>query len=203
MSTFKVIGIAGSLRKEAFSKKLAKVAESHLPAGVSYSILDWSQVPIFNQDLEGPHLPQAVKDVRNQVAGADAIFIATPEYNYSIPGPLKNLIDWISRPYDPNNDWNPTYDFSKAQLPLSGKAVAIAGLSPFTGGAATGRAHPVVREALVYPGAYVVQSPPMVAIDGGNDAIENGKIKGRNGDSLSTLLANLVKLGKQLKTNVD
>ena len=93
----KILFIIGSLRKESFNKKLAKEVEEMLDGRATVEYLDYSDVPLMNQDIEFP-APEAVKRVREKVAKADALWIFTPEYNYSYPGHLKNLIDWLSRP---------------------------------------------------------------------------------------------------------
>ncbi|MDY4853907.1 MAG: NADPH-dependent FMN reductase, partial [Prevotella sp.] len=91
----KILFIIGSLRKESFNKKLAKEVEEMLARRATVEYLDYSDVPLMNQDIEFP-APEAVKRVREKVAEADALWIFSPEYNYSYPGHLKNLIDWLS-----------------------------------------------------------------------------------------------------------
>jgi chromate reductase len=132
------------------------------------STLDWDDVPIFNEDLETAELlPASVRRVREAVAVADAVIIASPECasssyrrqqradrlqdNYSIPGPLKNLVDWLSRPYDRDGNLTRAAD---GLVPLSGKIVAICGLHPSPSGAC----------ALVRGGrAHRIQVPPRLA----------------------------------------
>jgi chromate reductase len=96
--TFKIIGFAGSLRKDSYNKALLRAAMELLPEGVALEIFDLEGIPPYNQDLDGTP-PQKVTDFKAKIRGADALLIATPEYNYSIPGVLKNAIDWASRPY--------------------------------------------------------------------------------------------------------
>lgn len=95
----KVLFIVGSLRKGSFNHQLAQEAEKALAGKAEVSYLDYTQVPIFNQDLETPVLP-AVAAAREAVLAADAIWIFSPVYNFSIPGPVKNLLDWLSRALD-------------------------------------------------------------------------------------------------------
>lgn len=95
----KVLFIVGSLRKNSFNHQLAKEVEKVLAGRAEVSYLDWSQVPIFSQDLE-QSTPAAVTKVREEVLAADAIWIFSPVYNFSIPGSVKNLLDWLSRALD-------------------------------------------------------------------------------------------------------
>ena len=95
----KVLFIVGSLRQGSFNNQLAQEAEKALAGKADVSYLDWSQVPIFSQDLE-QSTPSAVAKVREEVQAADAIWIFSPVYNFSIPGTVKNLLDWLSRAID-------------------------------------------------------------------------------------------------------
>ena len=99
----KVLLIVGSLRKESFNLQLAKLAAEMLKDKVQVSILHYADLPFMNQDIEFP-TPESVARVRQEVLAADGIWIFSPEYNYQIPGVLKNLLDWLSRPLVPN-DW--------------------------------------------------------------------------------------------------
>ena len=93
----KVLLIVGSLRKESFNLQLAKLAEEMLKDKTQVSILYYADLPFMNQDMEFP-APESVARVRQEVLAADGIWIFSPEYNYQIPGVLKNLLDWLSRP---------------------------------------------------------------------------------------------------------
>ena len=95
----KILFIVGSLRQGSFNHQLAQEAEKALAGKADVSYLDWSQVPIFSQDLE-QSTPSAVAKVREEVQAADAIWIFSPVYNFSIPGSVKNLLDWLSRSLD-------------------------------------------------------------------------------------------------------
>lgn len=95
----KVLFIVGSLRQGSFNHQLAQEAEKALAGKADVSYLDWSQVPIFSQDLE-QSTPSAVAKVREEVQATDAIWIFSPVYNFSIPGSVKNLLDWLSRSLD-------------------------------------------------------------------------------------------------------
>lgn len=139
--TTKILGIAGSLRRESFNRKLLAAAAGHLPERVELSV--WhglGQLPLFNEDAEPEPVPIAVADLRRAVAEADGLLIATPEYNGSIPAPLKNAVDWASRPY--------------GEGVLTGKPVAVIGASVTPYGAAW--AQQELRKALGIAGAKVV-----------------------------------------------
>lgn len=94
-----ILFIVGSLREGSFNHQLAQNAEKALEGKATVSYLDWKNVPMFSQDLETPVLPE-VQAVRDAVAAADAIWIFSPVYNFSIPGSVKNLLDWLSRAVD-------------------------------------------------------------------------------------------------------
>ena len=102
-----ILFIIGSLRKQSFNRQLAKLAESMLSDRFNIKYLEFEDVPLMNQDLEAA-TPEAVKRVRKEVLAADGIWIFTPEYNFSYPGLLKNLLDWLSRPMDISNFANPS-----------------------------------------------------------------------------------------------
>jgi chromate reductase, NAD(P)H dehydrogenase (quinone) len=95
----RVLGVCGSLRRESHNNALLWAAAQVSPPGVTFELYDGlRRVPPFDQDLEAAPAPAAVADLRERVAAADALLIATPEYNFSIPGQLKNALDWLSRP---------------------------------------------------------------------------------------------------------
>ena len=113
-----VLFIVGSMRERSFNRQLAKMAEEMIANRCNVKYLDYSDLPYMNQDLETP-VQASVARVRKEVVEADALWIFTPEYNFSYPGVLKNLLDWLSRPMDMSNFQNPS-----AAL---GKKVAISG----------------------------------------------------------------------------
>lgn len=98
----KVLFVVGSLREGSFNKQLAAMGEKALAGKAEVSYLDFSKLPLMNQDTENPVLPE-VQAVRDAVSEADAIWFFSPVYNFSIPGTIKNLIDWLSRSLDPAN----------------------------------------------------------------------------------------------------
>lgn len=113
-----VLFIVGSMRERSFNRQLAKVTEGMIADRCNVKYLDYRDLPMMNQDLEMPVQP-VVERVRKDVVEADALWIFTPEYNFSYPGVLKNLLDWLSRPMDMSNFQNPSADL--------GKKVAISG----------------------------------------------------------------------------
>lgn len=100
VSQVNILGFAGSLRQESFNKAALRAAQGLLPEGAGLEIFDLAPIPFFNEDLEAEGLPQAVAEFRQKIATADALLIATPEYNYSLPPVLKNALDWASRGSD-------------------------------------------------------------------------------------------------------
>ena len=114
MPDLKILGIPGSLRQASFNRFALVAAQSLLPAGASLDIFELEGIPVYNQDLD-KQPPARVVELKARVRAADAILFATPEYNYSIPGVLKNAIDWASRPYG-DSAWQ-------------GKPVAVMGAS--------------------------------------------------------------------------
>ena len=96
-----VLGISGSLRRNSLNSAALRAAQALAPDGMRIDIVDLSAIPLYNEDVREEGLPDAVADFRRRIAAADAVLIATPEYNYSVPGVLKNAIDWASRPRMP------------------------------------------------------------------------------------------------------
>ena len=93
-----VLGFSGSLRQASYNSALLRAAAELLPEGMTLETFDLAPIPLYNQELDGPEPPEAVLRFKQRIAHVDALLIATPEYNYSIPGVLKNAIDWASRP---------------------------------------------------------------------------------------------------------
>lgn len=158
MSLPKVAVINGSLRKESINRKLA-LAIAKLAAGkLDLRLVDLSEVPLYNQDLE-PGYPAAAQRVKDEIAAADAVLFATPEHNRSIPAALKNVIDWVSRPYGASK-W-------------ADKPAAILGATPGQVGTAVAQDH--LRSILVAQGVALLGRPEAYFIykDGVFDAEHN------------------------------
>ena len=122
----KVLMIVGSLRKNSFNYQLAKQVEAMLAVKAEVCFLQFADLPFMNQDMEFP-VPESIARVRQAVQEADGIWIFSPEYNYQIPGVLKNLLDWLSRPLTPN-DW-------ERGSAVRGKHVTISGVAGRSGAA--------------------------------------------------------------------
>ena len=117
----KVLFVIGSLREKSFNRTVAEYISKKLEEkGIEISFLDYSELPFISQDIEFP-TPNEVVKVRNDVKNTDALWIVTPEYNGSVPGPLKNFLDWISRPVVKGNFGAPEF--------VKGKLVAVSGVA--------------------------------------------------------------------------
>jgi chromate reductase len=153
-----ILGISGSLRRRSYNTALLETAAQLLPPGSTLEIFDLSPLPIYHQDDEKP-FPPAVEDFRNRLALADALLIASPEYNASITGALKNAIDWASRP---------------PSQPLSGKPAAIMGASP--GNFGTLRAQLHLRQILTHVGALTLPKPEVLIARAGQVFAPDGEL---------------------------
>jgi chromate reductase, NAD(P)H dehydrogenase (quinone) len=136
----RIVGLAGSLRAASFNRQLLAAVAFELPPGVTLEVWDGLQdVPPFNEDIEGGPAPVAVTELRSVIGDADGVLIATPEYNGSIPGQLKNALDWASRP--------------RGDAVLKGKPVATLSASPSRRGGAGAQAD--LRKVLGVIGAEI------------------------------------------------
>ncbi|HYT54335.1 MAG TPA: NADPH-dependent FMN reductase [Verrucomicrobiae bacterium] len=143
MST-RVAGIPGSLREGSLNKGLLRAAVELAPAGMEIQIYTrLGDIPPYNDDVFQKGDPEPVADLKAFIAGADAMLISTPEYNYGIPGVLKNAIDWVSRP--------------AGKSALNRKPAAIMGCSPGLGG--TIRAQHALRQSFVFTETHVMLQP--------------------------------------------
>ncbi len=142
----KLIGISGSLRKESFNTKMLHAAASCLPDDVSITVISCGDLPLYNTDIDGDKRPKSVVKFMNSIDGCDGLIFSTPEYNYSIPGLLKNALDWASRP--------------AYKSVLAGKPVAILSASKSPVGGARVQSH--LRDILSATLSPVVPSPPFL-----------------------------------------
>jgi len=123
-----IIGISGSLRKKSFNTALLRTASDMMPEGAELALASIADFPLYNEDTEtGPGIPSSVEDLKNRISAADGLILATPEYNNSMPGVLKNAIDWLSRPP------------SDVKKTFGGKPVGLMGASPGRFGAILGQ----------------------------------------------------------------
>ncbi len=171
MST--ILAIAGSLRVGSMNRQLAEAARrevSALDPSAAFNILDWADVPLFNEDIERP-APEAVARVRAEVLAADGIWFFTPEYNHFFPGSLKNLLDWLSRPVDA----------AQGQV-LDGKPCAISGVSAGGSGTACAQDHLVTLVSFLN---MRVMNKPRLTVPFGFSKMVDGHLE--LGDSLPYL----------------
>jgi chromate reductase len=144
----RVLGISGSLRRDSLNSALLRAAAERLPAGAELETFDrLAEVPPFSEDAEAGPAPDAVRELREAIRAADAVLIATPEYNHSLPGQLKNALDWASRP--------------AGQSALNGKPAAAIGASRSMFGAVWAQAE--LRKVLAAMGGRVVEAELPVA----------------------------------------
>jgi chromate reductase, NAD(P)H dehydrogenase (quinone) len=178
-----ILGFAGSLRKGSFNRSLLRAALEMVPKDATLVTFDIEGIPPFNQDLEGQP-PEKVKEFKAQIRSADAILIATPEYNYSIPGVLKNAIDWSSRPYGDNA--------------FEGKPAALMGAS--IGMLGTARAQYHLRQSLIFLDLYPLNKPEvMVPFASEKVDIEGRLTDPKTREKIKELLEALVAWTKRLK----
>jgi len=178
-----ILGFAGSLRKDSYNKALLRAALELVPEGVKLEIFDLEGIPPFNQDLEN-QMPEKVKRFKAKIRAIDALLIATPEYNYSIPGVLKNAIDWASRPPGDNS--------------FEGKPVAIMSASPGTLGGARAQYH--LRQVLVSLNMYAINRPEVIVASADEKIDEEGNLKDeKTRKRIKQLLENLIDWTKRFK----
>jgi chromate reductase, NAD(P)H dehydrogenase (quinone) len=186
-TTVNILGIAGSLRRASYNRAALRAAQNLLPQDATLDIFDLDGIPGFNQDEE-QQPPTKVIELKARVRAADAILFATPEYNYSIPGVLKNAIDWASRPYG-DSAWD-------------GKPVAVMGASPGILGTARAQYH--LRQNFVFLNMYPLNRPEvMIAkaaerFDAGRNLTDE-----QTKDFIRQLLQNLVTWTRQLQQHQE
>ncbi len=156
---FKILGIAGSLRHRSLHRGLVRAAGELVPGGVAVEPFETlGEIPFFNQDVENEGDPEPVRYLKEKIREADAVLIATPEYDYAIPGVLTTALDWALR----------------SPSPLRHKPVGIVGASP--GGAGTARGQMVLRQILLHAPAYVMPEPQMLIPNSYGRFDENGNL---------------------------
>src|SRR5882672_10649618 len=175
-NSIRILGIAGSVRKASFDKAALRAAQKLVPQGASLEIFDIDGLPGFNQDEE-KNPPAKVTELKAKIRAADAILFATPEFNYSIPGVLKNAIDWASRPYG-DSAW-------------ATKPVAVMGAS--VGSQGTSRAQYHLRQCFVFLDMYPVNRPEVLIANAAQRFNEKGELTDESSrEQIRKLLAELV-----------
>jgi chromate reductase len=183
METVKILGFVGSLRKGSYNKALMRAAVKLAPEEATIEVFDLEGIPPFNQDLERKP-PQKVKEFKAKIRKADAILIATPEYNYSVPGVLKNAVDWASRPYGDNA--------------FEGKPIALMSASIGTLGGARAQYH--LRQSFVFLNMYPLNRPEvMMPFAEDNVDADGNVINEQTKQRIQELLEALVQWTRQLK----
>lgn len=140
-----ILGFAGSLRQGSFNKAALRAAVELAPEGMTIETFDIAPIPLYNEDVKQQGFPPPAQEFREKIRAADGLLIVTPEYNYSIPGVLKNAIDWASRPPD---------------QPFEDKPIAIMGASP--GRLGTARAQYHLRQCFVFLNALILNRPEVM-----------------------------------------
>jgi len=178
-----ILGFAGSLRKNSYNKALLRAAVELLPTDAQLEIFDLEGIQPFNQDLEKEPADK-VREFKSKIREADAILIVTPEYNYSIPGVLKNAIDWASRPYGDNA--------------FEGKPVAVMSASIGLLGGARAQYH--LRQSFVFLDMYPINRPEVIVTFAREKIDEDGRLKDETSRKfIKELLENLVTWTRRLR----
>jgi chromate reductase len=178
-----VFGFAGSLRKDSYNKALLRAAAELVPESARLEVFDLEGIPPFNQDLEN-NMPENVRGFKAKIRAADALLIVTPEHNYSVPGVLKNAIDWASRPYDDNS--------------FEGKPVAIMSASPGMLGGVRAQHH--LRQVLVSLNMHAINRPEVIVASVDEKIDEKGNLTDeKTRKKIRQLLQKLVDWTNQLK----
>ena len=179
-----VLGICGSLRQASFNMAALRTAIALKPAEMDVTVADISQIPPYNEDVRAQGFPPPVEALRRQIATADALLFACPEYNYSMSGVLKNAIDWASRPYG-ESTWN-------------GKTVGIMGAS--VGMLGTARAQYHLRQTFVFLNMFPLNQPEVMIANAADKFDERGNLKDlKTSEKIKELLEALVDWTRRLK----
>ena len=182
-NNLKILGFAGSLRKGSYNKSLLRSAAQLLPSETSLEIFDLSDIPPYNQDLDN-NMPPNVKEFKTKIRESDALLIATPEYNYSVPGVLKNAIDYASRPYGDN--------------PFDDKPVAIMSASVGMIGGARAQYH--LPQMFVFLNMHPVNVPEVIVTFASDKFDSDGNLLDDNTKKfLTQLLQNLSNWTRRLR----
>jgi chromate reductase len=187
MTPFTILGIAGSLRKQSWNRGTLRAAQQLVPEGVELKIFELDGLPLFNQDDES-HPPAKVTEFKAAIRAANAILIVTPEYNYSVPGVLKNAIDCASRPYG-DSAW-------------SGKPVAILGASVSALGTARAQYH--LRQMFVFLDMHPLNQPEVMIASAQDKFDAQGNLTDeKTKDLIRKQLAKLVEWSRRLEAGTQ
>ena len=179
-----ILGFAGSLRKGSYNKALLRAAVELVPREAELESFDLEGIPPFNQDLEN-NPPEKVKEFKKKTKAADAILMATPEANYTIPGVLKNAIDWASRPYGDNA--------------FDGKPVAVMSASIGMLGGARAQYH--LRQSFIWLNMYPINAPEVMVPFAQEKVDANGRLTDqKTREKIKELLESLVAWARKFKS---
>jgi chromate reductase len=178
-----ILGFAGSLRKGSYNKALLSAGMELLPEDAKLEIFDLEGIPTYNMDLEN-RMPEKVKEFKAKIRASDALLIATPEHNHSIPGVLKNAMDWASRPYGDNS--------------FAGKPVAIMSASPGMLGGANAQFH--LRQTFVFLDMYPINRPGVFVTFAAEKIDDKGRVTDeKTREKIKELLVSLIAWTRILK----
>lgn len=182
MARIRIFGFAGSLRKESYNKGILRAAADLLPIETELEVFDLEGIPLFSQELE-LNPPVKVREFKEKIEAADALLIATPEYNYSIPGVLKNAIDWGSRPYGDSS--------------FDEKPVAIMGASIGSFGSSRAQYH--LRQSCVFLNMHLLNKPEVMIGNVNEKFDSSGNLADeKTKEIIKLLLANLAAWSRKI-----
>jgi chromate reductase, NAD(P)H dehydrogenase (quinone) len=181
-----ILAIAGSLRRGSYNRALIEAARDLAPEGSEVEPFALDDIPLFNEDVEAEGFPAGVQALHDAIGDADALLIATPEYQQGVPGVLKNALDWASRP--------------PGKATITGKPVAIMGATPGLWG--TARAQTQLRQTLAYNRCPMVFAPEVLVAGAERRFDDEGRLTHEpSRDFVSELLRNLVTLAARLRVS--
>lgn len=183
----RILGIAGSLRRNSFNRSALRAAQQLVPPDATLEVFELDGIPVFSEDEERQP-PAKVVELKKRIREADAVLFVTPEYNYSIPGGLKNAIDWASRPYG-DSAW-------------TGKPAAIMGASIGTFGTARAQYH--LRQVFVFLNMHALSQPEVMIANASQNFDGEGNLTNETTKtSIRQLLSNLVSWTRGLQQVKD
>lgn len=167
MKKYNFVAISGSLRKQSYNTMLLKVAQKLLPTNIAIEVLSIDDVPLYNADIHEKIVPESIDKINDAIKDADALIFVTPEYNYSVPGVLKNVIDHIS---------------SSPKKPFNMKAIGILGASTSLLGTARAQYH--LRQIMVANNAFVLNKPEIMVTEAKKKFDEKGNFNDKDAEKM-------------------
>lgn len=167
MKKYNFVAISGSLRKQSYNTMLLKVAQKLLPTNIAIEVLSIDDVPLYNADIHEKIVPESIDKINDAIKDADALIFVTPEYNYSVPGVLKNVIDHIS---------------SSPKKPFNMKAIGILGASTSLLGTARAQYH--LRQIMVANNAFVLNKPEIMVAEAKKKFDEEGNFNDKDAEKM-------------------